>query len=188
MIQEEKKKSIWDLFSGNKKKTRILIVVGVIGVVLLLAGEMLSNLGAKNSTANMTFDENQYNEQYLQNLKDNLTAVLSKVEGVGAVEVMITLETGVQYVYATNEKTTGDRSQEGSEEFAEKNTSETTVILVDGASGKEPLVLKRIEPTVQGVVVVCQGAGSVQVREAIIEAVMIVCGVKSNRVSVIKMH
>jgi stage III sporulation protein AG len=40
---------------------------------------------------------------------------------------------------------------------------------------------------VQGVVVVCEGAGDIFVRQAVIDAVTTLCGIPANRVSVAKM-
>jgi stage III sporulation protein AG len=161
--------------------------VGLIGILLIFAGEMLNFDANKKSNNSPSVDENTYNEQYVQKLQADLTSFISKIEGVGQVEVLVTLETGVQYVYATNQKSTGDSAQKSEEDYSQKTSSETSVILMDGENGKEPLVLKRIEPVVQGVVVVCQGADNINVKQMVIETVSTLCGIKTNRVSVAKM-
>lgn len=165
------------------KKTKWIVLAGIVGMVLILLSEVFSGPTASNATMDTpTFDNEAYNEAYIQKMQVDLVALISKIQGVGQVDVLVTLETGVQYVYATDNKTTQDSSEK-----ANKSTEESSLIVIEGKNGKEPVVLKRIEPTIQGVLVVCQGAGNIEVKQAVIDAVTTLCGIKSNRVSVAKM-
>lgn len=178
------KKTFDKLFKD--KKTRLLVIVGIAGILLIFISDLFTSPTTTKSDA-PSFDNTTYNEQYVQKLQDDLTALISKIDGVGQVEVLVTLETGVQYVYATDYKKTDDSSQSSTDAHSQKSSSESSIIIIEGQNGKEPIVLKRIEPTVQGVVVVCQGAGDVRVQQAVTDAVTTVCGIKTNRVSVAKM-
>jgi len=172
----------------KEKKTKWLVIVGIAGIVLIMLGDFLGSPSKKTpSSSELQFDNDAYNIQYVEKLQKDLTEFISKIEGVGAVEVLVTLETGVQYVYATNTKSSDDSSYTSDDKQSQKWSQESNIIIVDGAGGKEPLVLKRIEPVVQGVVVVCGGADNIKVKEAVIEAVTTLCGIGSNRVSVTKM-
>ena len=162
------------------KKMKLLVIAGIIGILLLFVGDLFGT-GNSNKTKSMPdFDNDAYNEQFIKRMQQDLYNVISRIEGVGEVEIVVTLETGVQYEYATNSKTSTDGS-------SQKSSSEYTIITVDGQNGKEPLVLRRIEPTVKGVVVVCEGADNIYVKQAIIDIVTTLCGISANRVSVAKL-
>lgn len=169
------------------KKTKILAIVGVAGILLLFMGDLFGT-GTKNPPASLAgFDNEAYNEQFLQKMHADLTSVISKIEGVGQVEVVVTLETGVQYVYATNNKSASDGTYKSEDEYSTRDSNESSLIIIDGQNGKEPVVLKRIEPTIQGVVVVCEGADNVYVKQAVLNTVTTLCGVTANRVSIAKL-
>ena len=60
--------------------------------------------------------------------------------------------------------------------------------MVTNGSEKTALIEKTMEPVVQGVVVVCQGADDIKVISDITNAVSVALNVTSNRICVIKMH
>ena len=59
--------------------------------------------------------------------------------------------------------------------------------MVNAGSDKTALIEKTMEPVVQGVVVVCQGADDIKVTSDITNAVSVALNVTSNRICVIKM-
>ena len=68
-----------------------------------------------------------------------------------------------------------------------KNDTQDTVIVVRDSSGAEaPILIKQIEPKVQGVAVICEGADSPYVKSSIVEMVTTIYDISSNRVCVIK--
>ena len=69
---------------------------------------------------------------------------------------MVTLENGVEYVYATQEKINTDR-QEDDGRISQRDDSDKSIIVVDTEDGKQGLLVTEIQPTVKGVVVVCEG-------------------------------
>lgn len=174
-----------------KKPTLLICLCCLCAGVLLIA---LSGLGDGKSKAakdevNATFSDealNRYNAQFVADVEAKLTAFISQINGVGNASVLVTLETGVQYVYATEQKSSDDSSFSDGRSESTKTSSESSLIIIDGGSGETPVLLKRIEPTILGVVVVCDGADNSQVRESVTEAVKTLCGVGSNRVSVTK--
>lgn len=162
------------------KKMRLIAVVAAAGVALLLLGNLFTGSGTTQKSDAPLFDNDAYNAEFISNRQQELQRLISAIDGVGRVQIEVSLATGVQYVYATNDKSSTDSN-------GDRSSSESTIITVDGANGKEPVVLKRIEPTIQGVVVVCDGADNIFVKQAIIEAVTRLCGITVNRVSVAKM-
>ena len=100
-------------------KTKIVIAVGLAGILLIFVSEMFP---AKNTAESKsvptesvaTDDTDSYKKQIEKELKD----VLSQVRGVGECEVMVTVEGTTEYVYAENlTKSTdnnGDRTSDRS--------------------------------------------------------------------------
>ncbi|MEG1060979.1 MAG: hypothetical protein RSD35_01200 [Oscillospiraceae bacterium] len=168
-----------------KNKTAVLSAcVAVVGLLLILLGE-----GFAKSNADLKTDlpnESEYNTEYVSSLQESLKSFISQIDGVGKIDVLVTLETGVRYIYATEQKTSDDNNYSQSDNMNRKTSSETTVVVIDGENGKAPVLLQRIEPVVMGVVVVCEGANSAEVRQAVTETVTTVCGIGSNRVTVTK--
>ena len=103
---------------------------------------------------------------------------------------MVTLENGIEYVYANSQKKSNDNTQDFDEgankKSTDKNTLEQDVTVIDGKDGKQALVVTELEPTVKGVVVVCEGGGDIKVVENLTNAVTTALNISSTRVSVIQ--
>lgn len=112
-------------------------------------------------------------------LAQQLEVLLSNLEGAGKVRVLLTEASGEQVIYQSNDT---DSGADGS-----YNTRTETVILSDSSRSQQGLVRQVIPPTYLGAVVLCQGAGSPQVRLAIVEAVGNATGLPSNKISVLKL-
>ena len=187
-------KSVKKLFSPEwaENRLRLIMFIGIAAIVLIFLSDNLLN---KTASASANVDESyaahagysDYDE-YTARLESRLTEMISAVDGAGETKVMVTLECGTEYVYASQQKTTSAMSENsdsgGKTSRDEKRTGEENVILVDGDRGEEPLILKEITPTVAGVVGVCSGADDVNVRQRITDIVTTALGTSSNRVCV----
>ncbi len=182
------------LFAAEKseQRIRILLAVGFAAIALLFASEYFWDDAAKTSAEPAAYraGENDYDE-YTARLESRLTELISSVDGAGRTKVMVTLECGTEYVYASQQKTTSalseDSNPDGRVSRDEKRSGEESLILIDAGRGEEPLILKEITPTVAGVVVLCSGADDVGVRQQIINVVTTALGTSSNRVCVTRM-
>jgi len=170
---------------GEGGRVRLVTAAGLLGILLIFAGGLL---GEKKTAAPPAPDRSRADEA--AQLEERLAAILSQVQGVGRAEVLITLEAGERTVYAVNEQTSGSRSESGSggspDRREETSSSQQSYLLIDGAAGKEPLVLVREGETVRGVVVVCEGGRDAVVRTRVLDAVTTALGVASNRVCVLQ--
>ena len=91
----------------------------------------------------------------VQELETRLTEMLESVQGAGKVQVMITLESAGETVYARDEQSDTQTTQDGSDGVTDRKESyKSEHIIVDAADGKQPLVETHIEPEVKGVAVV----------------------------------
>lgn len=168
-------------YASFVKKNALIIAAGALGIILIAFGSLTGR--EKQQTAPKLLDESEYNELYVSSLESRLEETLSLVDGVGRVRVMVTIENGVEYVYATESKSSSDV---GSDDVS-KQSRESSLTIVDTADGRATVPIKRIEPTIKGVAVVCDGGGEISVKAAVTEAVGSLLGITSNRISVNKM-
>ncbi len=101
------------------------------------------------------------------------------MDGVGRVQVMLTLRSGETLSLAEDSSATrgsgGDVRQD------------SQVLTVNRGSGKQEVVVtQRLYPTYQGAVVVCQGAGDSRVRLRVMETVAVLTGLSSDKISVVQ--
>ncbi|MCI8652566.1 MAG: stage III sporulation protein AG [Angelakisella sp.] len=163
----------------------LVFFLGLAGILLIgLSSWLPAGGGGEKHTGVQEADAKAYSAQ----LEERLTAILQEIDGVGTARVMVTLENGYQKVYARSEKTNNDLLEDiraGDEKKTqEKQTTEQTYVLVDGAGGKVPLVTAQLEPEIKGVVVVCEGGGDPQVAGKVVDTVRVALNISSARVSV----
>lgn len=155
-------------------KYRAVLIVLLAGVLLLASG----GRGTKEETVSP--DASEQSSFDLTAFEQTLCDKLAAVDGVGRVELMLSLEQSGEAVYAVNTRqTTGMDSSESFE-------SDLTV-LSDGSYGEKPVTVKNLLPTFRGAVVLCDGADDAQVRLAVTQAVSTVCGIGADKVTVLKM-
>lgn len=168
----------------SKKHGNLIFVLGICGMALLLLSELLPHgtSSSQKASSGSSFDA----DTYAVSVQKELCELLGKIQGVGRVEVMLTLESTTQSVYATAEKT--QSSENGSSEQSTNQQSyENDYVLVDGENGKEALVQQVDMPAVRGVVVICDGGDDSATVCRVTEAVGVVLGVSTNRICVTKM-
>lgn len=154
-------------------------------LVVLLAGVLLASAGWPGSgrrdpvqeTAPASADEEGFS---LSAFEENLNQKLAAIEGVGRVGLMLSLDQTEEAVYAVNTRRTD--SEAGGQSYE----SDLTVVS-DGSYGETPVTVKNLLPTFRGAVVLCDGADNAQVRLAVTQAVTTVCGIGSDKVTVLKM-
>ncbi len=175
------------LFS-EERRGRVLMAVGILGMLLVLFSQC--SFSDRADTSTQTDSASISAEEYTKALEKRLGNLIESMEGVGRAQVMVTLESSAQMVFATEEKVQTDRMQDvtGEEKRREQvsGNSQSSLVLVDGGNGKRPLVKTQLEPTVRGVVVVCAGAESKVVSARIIDVVTTALGIGANKVCVVK--
>ncbi|MCM1114426.1 MAG: hypothetical protein NC397_02920 [Clostridium sp.] len=169
------KDKIFKLLGNDTKKIKIVVTVGLIGMVLILGSEFISNDSSnhdeKSDTNSISYQE------YTENLENKLVSVISAIDGVGECKVMITLENTTESVYATNYENKYDD---------DSNNSKGEYVFYDSSNGESPVLIKEYMPVVQGVTVVCTGGDNIVTKEKIIDAVTSLFNISTNRVSVSK--
>lgn len=182
----------------SKKTITNLIVVFCIGLVLILAADFYKDIGTNKVTNEGSMQENTASQsdnykstssQYLRDLEDHLSNILSKIQGAGKVSVMITLKSGTEIIPAKDEsisdRVTNEKDTEGGiRTINEKTTSDKVVFAEVQGGSSEPLILKEINPEIKGVIVVAGGAKDARVKLKISQAVQTVLDIPAYRVTV----
>lgn len=181
------------LFKVGKYKVNLNTVVFLLGMAGILLIGLSSLLPEKQQPAEAP-DQGVLETEaraYAAQLEERLRDILEQTEGVGTARVMVTLENGYRQVYAKSEKVNNDtlediRAQD-EKKTQEKQVTEQTYVLIDGAGGKVPLVTARLEPEVKGVVVVCQGGADPLVVRRVVDTVRVALDISSSRISVARL-
>lgn len=151
----------------EKKSLWLFLVALIAGVLLLLfGGQKEKSVQAVNNSSVNEFDYERERE-----LEARVSTLCSQVAGVSDVTVMITLDAGVEEIYAFDEQISG-------------NDKRSTYVF--GASGQEktPVPVKELAPTVRGVAIVCRGGENPTVQLKLTEMISALFGIPASAVSV----
>lgn len=102
--------------------------------------------------------------------------ILGRIQGVGRVEVMLTLQSGSELVLAEDTSLNYSGSAQAPDDYQRSSKS---VIADDGV-----VVRQEKYPQYRGALVVCDGGGSDAVRLKVVEAVAALTGLGADRISV----
>lgn len=154
------------------KRIAVIVCVGLVGIILLTLSELMPH-GKDVTEKSDKEPATDIRDSYEDDIEKRLTSIVSAINGAGRTEVMITLASGDENVYAVKEK-----SNDGSKE--------REYIVIDSDNNESGLLLKVIEPEIRGVAIVCEGADSAKVRQEIVSTVSAVLGISTNRISIAK--
>ncbi len=164
-----------------KNKTNLIVIIGCIGIGLILISTMFSGEKPRKikPIKELSIDTQDYENQ----IKKELIGILSTINGVGKVDIMLTVEGSTEYVFAEEQK---HSFQEGNEKYSEDFQNE--YIVIDDGNGKKALVKKIMKPQATGVIVVCEGGDSPVVNEKIMHAVSAVLNLPMNKICVVRRY
>lgn len=176
-----------DNFTKNTSFVKIIVIIGLLGIGLILLSGLLPEKNDKTQTQTNSQIAYVSLTQYENELEQNLADIISSINGAGKTRVLLTMESTVEQVYATDKNMTQkDTVNSGEATQTNKDTSaDSTYITVELADGtQQTVLLKEIQPRVRGVLVVCSGGDNSVVKEKIVDAVTKALDISSSRVSV----
>ena len=178
-------KRITDRFikkTGLSGKVLIIVIIGILGLLMIVLSEFIPNGKTKkvNDVPN-SIDDASYSESFKQRTENELKEIISKIDGVGEVSLMLTLDGTTEYVYAEDVDTETDEDND-----SKSNKYKNEVIIVDSDGEEKALVKKIVEPKVKGVVIVCTGGGNSGIKERVTKAVSSALNISTNNICVEK--
>lgn len=130
------------------------------------------------------------NRLYELRLEQRIRDVLKNVDGVGEVDVMLTLFSSSEKVLRVDKErsrasTSETDSSGGTRQQADESLRESTVLAGSSGSG-EPVVEKELAPEISGIVISAQGGGNASVQKEISEAMQALFGLPAHKIKVLK--
>lgn len=130
-------------------------------------------------------------KDYVEELEERLEGLLTQVEGIGKVQVMITVTSTTERIVLKDGQeeweSSTEQDSEGGSRVKENRAAEHETVLIDGESGDVPYITKEIYPEIEGVVVIAQGSGTGTVDLDILAAVQVLFGVPAHKIKIMKM-
>ena len=169
----------------DDRKRRAILAVGAILIALLFLSSILGRDTASSGTQKQ--EQGMTEEEYIERMEARVEELLSGIDGVGKLDVMLTLESSSEYVYQSETRQSSDRTAASGETTQERQEDEETIVMVEGEDGRtQALIRTERTPKIQGIAVVCEGAGQASVEQQIIDVLTTTFGISSARVSVAK--
>ncbi len=161
---------------------RWILIGGIAGIALIFLSSLFSGQGQTEEIPDNTGQQVISAQDYAISLQEELSALISQIEGAGEAQVLVTLERSAEQVYATEGRSSARAESGGSDE-----EEETTYFSVRGSDGSEQaLPVTEVQPVIRGVVIVCPGGGNPAVAERITRAVTTALDLSSARVCVVQ--
>ena len=196
-VDLEKKK--FNLKAISKKDLILLFLAGILLVFATVPDLFKQNKTSQEvpdtntSTIFATTTKESQEEEYIAKLENKLKKLLEQMEGVGKVDVMITLKNSKEQVVLkdipyTQESLNETDKEGGSRISSNTQNEEETVMITNQAGETVPYVTKEIEASVEGVVVLAQGGGDGRIATIIVNAVEVLFDVPAHKVQVLQMR
>ena len=160
-MADKKQSKIIEFF--KKIKTEYLILAALVVVALIV----FFGYNAKETQAEKTDTVGEYVEQ----LETKLKNCLKLVKGAGKVDVIISVGSSMQTVFAT-QTVSGVSGQDT-----------TSPIIVSG----KPVVVKEDYPEIVGVVIVAEGASSLSVKIDLLNACQTFLSITEDKIEILPM-
>ncbi len=163
-----------------------IITAGAVGAMLIVFAPSLTS----SEPVAAQVESEKTADQYKDKIEAELLELLSAIDGVSEISLMVTVESAGENVYATEKKSTinllSDTLTTEEKRVENQNDNEDSYIIVTAPDGSEqPILLKELEPVVNGVAIVCRGAQDDTIRQKLIETTAVALNLPTNRVSVV---
>lgn len=177
------------IFQGKEKERKnSLFIIFLIGVLLITFLPMLLQKKSDVEVVPTETNNNSYSSNsYERELEKRLESILSNVAGAGEVSVMVTVNKSSELIVSENFEQSNNLINETDANNGVRTTEQVTTKKSTQVLGQneEPLVLTELSPTVSGVIIVCEGANDIIVKDALIRSVSTLLGIPTYKVEVL---
>lgn len=167
--------------TASGKRGYILPIMGIAGILLIA----LSSCGGDENAAQTSAVASDSN--YCTELEEKISRLVGAITGDGDCIVAVTLENSGEYVYADQNKTDTDHSEDtddGSVTTKKTEKTEQEYIIVQGANGvEEALVVTEKKPGIRGVAIVSRGLNEINLKE-VLSSVSSMLGISDRKISI----
>ena len=196
---KEKFQSLIKSEDGKSKKNLenaivfVIILVVTIIIINTIWGENESKKEEKTTQDNSAQLVNSDVEsvEISGDTEKSIKQILSKINGVGKVEVLITYSESSQVVAMYNEKNNESQTKEedksGGTRTIQENTTDKEIVYKEENGKKVPVTEKVVMPKMEGALIVAEGANNAEVKTNIIQAVEALTGLATHKIQVLEM-
>ena len=189
---------------NNKRKIENLVVFLVLLIITIIAINTIwgdkkeevkqedNNSSYKQLAESIDNNINSNNQQLNEyNLEQSLEDILSKIAGVGKVQVLVTYSETSEVVAMYNETYTASNTEEtdtnGGMRKIEETDSSKEIIFEDKDGEKTPITQKVVMPKIEGAIITAEGPRNANIKTNIIQAVSAATGLATYRIQVFEM-
>ena len=188
---------------GNDKRK----IENIIFFIILLVVTIVIINTIWNGNKQTTKQENSINTKQLANKEQNneniettgseelekkLENILSKIEGVGNVNVCINYSESSEVVAMYNENskvsTTEETDTSGGLRKIQQTDSQKDIVYKEDNGEKTPITKKVVQPKIEGAIITAKGASNANTKANIIQAVEAVTGLATHKIQVFEMN
>mgnify|MGYP004486023959 CR=1 FL=1 len=172
-----------------KKPRKDQLLIGILlGVLLLVIAVPQEKAGHGRSEAVQQETEQAAEADQVQRLESRLKNILQQVEGVGEVQVMITVKNSGKKTVEKDRSLSKESRTDGEQENITDREDITTVFERDSQGREIPFVTEETAPQVEGVVIAAQGGDNLTVAENLTEAAEVLFGLEVHKIKVMKLN
>lgn len=171
--------SKWELLN-NKKKQLIIIIISLGLLALIWPSSKVENHKITEKGSSIAVKEDDIS----RSLAYELESILTKIDGVGEVDVSLSLSSAGTKSYLTNTREEKRDIKEADNKGMKKNTLEENVTRDLAVSSGTPLLIEEKRPEILGVLVVASGANNSEVAEQLTSATATLFNISPHKVTV----
>ena len=189
---------------NNKRQIENLVVFLILLIITVIAintiwGDKKEEMKQEDTNSSykqlaQSLDNNiNSNNQKLDeyNLEQSLEDILSKMSGVGKVDVLVTYSESSEVVAMYNESYNSSSTEEtdvnGGVRKIESTDTNKEIIFEEKNGEQTPITQKIVMPKIEGAIVTAEGAGNANIKTNIIQAVSAATGLATYRIQVFEM-
>ncbi|MGN0136629.1 hypothetical protein [Anaerotignum sp.] len=182
-------KDVWKgLFSPENKKMRSNVFLALMaGILLLAAGKSFSFFGGDAAEAPPQEERTEMTLCNDAETERRMAEILSKIEGAGQVDVMLTYRKTEEKTVARDELREESYSEDGGKTSESLRVENTAIFTEDRSGNTLPVILSETSPEVEGVVIVAEGGGDPVVCNTLNQAAQALLDVPAHKIAVLKM-
>lgn len=190
---------------GKKRANtfRLLLILGLVGIAIMLFNSFVNvkemDSGGEGreppvmqDMAPTSMEQSATGSDFSSielSLENKTKEILEKIVGVGAVDVLVTIDSTEEVVVQRNIKDTQELTEESDADGGKRHVTQYTrdgqIVTYENSGSEQPIVTKKIKPKIRGVLVVARGAENKTVKGLIVDAVEKGLNVPAYRISVV---
>lgn len=178
-------KDIKSIVKSIKDNPKWLVIIGLCGILLIALSGFIDKAKPAEQ-ANAPTSNKITAQQYKEELENQVKSAICHVTG-GRANVVITLDSDVEYIYASEGKSESSEQKNSGDNVKEQKGagSENNYVIVKDSDGNEaPLIVTAVMPSIKGAVVNCEGADDQAIKEQIMQIVTTALNIDETRVCV----